>query len=241
MTILSFTGILALHAQTADEIINKHLAAMGGKDLIKSVKSLYQEGSMEVLVNDAPMGGEAPTMTYIVFGKAFKNVVTFNGQEIIQCSSDKGSWMINPMAGAATATAMPDDQANAAKMRYDWGGNSGPLLDYAAKGNKVEFQGKDSVGGKKVYKLKVTTKDNIVMQYYIDATTWYLTKVVATLTAAGQEIETTTDFSDYKKLDNGLVASHAQKLTLPQFVLNLTVKKVELNKAIDPTIFDMPK
>jgi outer membrane lipoprotein-sorting protein len=237
LIILSFAGIFSLRAQTADEIINKHIAAIGGKDLLKSVKSLYTEGSMEVV----GMGNEAPVTSYTVYGKAYKNVVNFNGQEIVQCSTEKGGWMINPMAGAATATPLPEDQANAGKLRFEHGGTSGPLIDYAAKGNKVELNGKDTAGGKTLYRLKVTTKDNISIEYYIDGATWYITKAVTKFTVQGQEIETTADLSDYKKLDNGVVLSYAQQLTFPQYTINLTLKKVEVNKAIDPAIFEMPK
>ncbi|HMH20727.1 MAG TPA: hypothetical protein VK563_03075 [Puia sp.] len=235
LTAFFFAGILSLHAQTVDEIISKHIAAVGGKDLIRSMKSLYEEGTMEVA------GNEAPVTTWIVYGKAYKNVVNFNGQDIIQVSTDKGGWMVNPMAGAATPTALPEDQANAGKLRFDYGGSSGSLIDYAAKGNKVELQGKDTSGGKTAYKLKVTTKDNINIQFFIDASTWYITKAITKITAGGQEIETTVDFSDYKKLDNGLIVSYSQQLTLPQFTLNITEKKIEVNKAIDPAIFEMPK
>jgi hypothetical protein len=235
LTIGALTAILSLHAQTADEIINKHIAAIGGKGVISSMKSLYMEGTMEV------MGSEAPSMTWIVYGKAFKNWVNFNGTEIVQVATEKGGWMINPMAGAPTATAMPDDQANASKMRFDPAGITGPLMDYAAKGNKVELEGKDTTGGANVYKLKLTTKDNIMIEYYLDAATYLITKTVSRISMQGQEIETSITYSDYKKLDNGYMLSYTQQITLPQITLNLTEKKVELNKTIDPTVFDMPK
>ena len=186
------------------------------------------------------MGTEAPTTTWIVYGKAFKNDVNFNGQEIIQVATEKGGWMVNPMAGATTPTALPDDQANASKMRFDPAGISGPLLDYASKGIKVEYEGKDTAGGVN-YKLKATTKENIVIEYFVDAKTYNISKAVTKVTAEGQEVETTIVYSDYKKLDNGYVLSYSQQITLPQITLNLTQKKVELNKTIDPAIFEMPK
>jgi hypothetical protein len=222
LTFLSFTGIASLHAQTADEIISKHIAAVGGKTLLSSMKSLYMEGTMEV------MGTEAP------------NDVNFNGQEIIQVVTDKGGWMVNPMAGATTPTALPDDQVNASKMRFDPAGISGPLVDYASKGTKVEYEGKDTAGGVN-YKLKATTKENIVIEYFVDAKTYNISKAVTRVTVEGQEVETTIVYSDYKKLDNGYVLSYSQQITLPQITLTMTQKKVDLNKTIDPAIFEMPK
>lgn len=42
-------------------------------------------------------------------------------------------------------------------------------------------------------------------------------------------------------MDFGLVMPYTQQLTLSQILLTITTKKTEVNKTIDPTIFDMPK
>jgi len=64
-------GAGSLRAQTADEIVNKYIKAIGGKELISSIKSIYEEGTLEV------NGNEGPSTTYIVSGKAFKNTIDF--------------------------------------------------------------------------------------------------------------------------------------------------------------------
>ena len=92
----------ALTAQTVDEIINKHIDAIGGKEKLSQVKSLYTENSMDV------MGNSAPQKEYLVEGKGFKSEVEFNGASIIQCYTDKSGWTINPMMGGTDAQAMPD-------------------------------------------------------------------------------------------------------------------------------------
>src|SRR3978361_297906 len=82
-----------LQAQTADEIVNKYIEAIGGKDKIKQVNSVYLEGSVQV------MGNESPTTVTILNGKGYKSESDFNGQKIVQCFTDKGGWSINPMGG----------------------------------------------------------------------------------------------------------------------------------------------
>jgi len=224
----SSLSVASLRAQTADEIVNKHIEAIGGKAVISSVKSLYLEGSIEV------MGNEAPSTTYILTGKGFKNELDFNGTQIVQCVTDKGGWTINPMTGQTTATALPADQLKGSQLRLDIGG---PLLDYASKGNKVELEGKDSAG----YKLKLTTKDDMKIQFFIDPKTYYISKTIMHVNTGGQDVETVITFSDYKKTDIGYVMAYSQQITLPQVTLNMINKKVEVNKAIDPAIFEMPK
>ena len=52
----------------------------------------------------------------------------------------------------------------------------------------------------------------------------------------------TTALSDYRKTDLGMLIPYAIGIDFGgQFQLLITVKKVELNKTIDPAIFAMPK
>ena len=222
-----------VQAQTVDEIVNKHIEAIGGKDKINAIKSLYIEADMEV------MGNTAPSVTYIVNGKGYRNDVDFNGSKITRVVTDKGGWAINPMMGQTTAEAIPAEQVKSESQQIFVGG---PLFDYATKGNKVELAGKEDVNGKPAHKLKVTTKDGTESTYFIDAATYYLSKVVNKVTIEGQPVETSVVFSKYTKTDFGYVAPFTTELTLPQgFTLNINNKKVEVNKEIDMKLFDMPK
>src|SRR5580692_13013224 len=70
--LLAFT---TLHAQTADDIVNKYTAAIGGKDAITGVKSLILESSVSV------MGNDMTSTTTIVVGKGYKNESDFRSEE----------------------------------------------------------------------------------------------------------------------------------------------------------------
>jgi hypothetical protein len=220
--LLAFT---TLRAQTADDIVNKYTTAIGGKDAISSVKSLILETSVAV------MGNDMPSTTTIVVGKGYKNESDFQGTKIISCISDKGGWMINPMAGASTPTAMTDDQIKAGKVQLQ----IDPLANYAASGYKVELLGKDSAD----YKLKMSGT-GVDVTYYINMKTYLIDKAVSKGTSADGG-ETTINFSDYRKTDAGIMYPNAESLDLPNFSLAITIKKITVNPTIDPTVFDMPK
>jgi hypothetical protein len=53
----------------------------------------------------------------------------------------------------------------------------GPLFDYAAKGTKVALEGVDKVDGQDCYRLKLTLKDGKVQHIWIDAHTFLDVKV----------------------------------------------------------------
>lgn len=223
---ISFSGI---RAQTVDEIVNKHIDALGGKEKLQQVKTVYMENTSQV------MGNEGPSTINLVNGVGFKMVNEINGQTIIIAITDKGGWQVNPYAGASTPTAMPDEMFKQSKGRLD---AFGPLYNYAAKGNKIELQGKEG----NAYKLKVTSPDSIEITIYIDTSTYYMTKVVSTAQMMGQTMEVSTNFSNFKKVDPGVVFPYSYEISYGgQFSITTTVNKIELNKKIDPTIFDMPK
>jgi len=224
----AFFCSLIVKAQTADDIITKSLDAMGGKDKISKVKSLYTEGTIQM------MGNDNPSVTTILDGKGMRSEIEFNGQKFIQVFTDKGGWMVNPMMGGAGAQPLPDDAFKAGKGQIYIGG---PFYDYAAKGSKVELLGKEG----NAYKMKVTTSDNIEATYYVDASTYYITKLVRKGNMQGQEIEVTINFSDYQKTDFGFVVPHTIATDMGNFQLSATISKVVVNKDVDPKIFDMPK
>jgi len=217
----------SMYAQTVDEVISKHVDAIGGKEKLSQVKSLYSESSMEV------MGNSVPEKEYLLEGKGFKSEVEFNGANIIQCWNDKNGWSVNPMMGGTDAQLIPDGIYKSTKPQIFIGG---ALIDYSAKGYKAELVGKENGS----FKIKVTADGNETY-YFIDATTYYLTKSIMKGEAMGQAAEITTVFSDHKKTDFGVVLAYTKSVDMGVFQYVQKVDKVEVNKAIDPKIFDLPK
>ena len=222
-------AMLTMKAQTVDEIIAKHFEAVGGKDKIAQIKSIYEETSVQV------QGNDAPSNLSILNGKGYRLESDFNGQKMVQVFTDKGGWSINPMAGGTDAVALPDEQYKPNKDQIYIGG---PLLNYSSRGNKVELQGKEEGA----FKIKETNKDNISTTFYIDPNTYYITKSVSTGTMMGQQMEIIRTFSNYQKTDFGYVMPYTIDISYGgQFSIISNVKKVEINKDLDPKIFDMPK
>ena len=221
----------SLHAQTADEVVAKHLAAIGGKDKLSGINSVVMTSTMQV------MGNEAPSTTVILNGKGLRSESEFDGSKMIQVFTDKGGWMINPMMGASDPQPMPEEQVKAGQSQL----YIVPLLDYAARGGTVELQGQEKVGDVNTYKLKFTDKNNVATTYYLDPATYYVIQTVRTAEMMGQQLDIRTTYSDFKKTDYGWVVPQSVEVDMGgQFSLTSKVNKIEVNKDVDPKLFDMP-
>jgi hypothetical protein len=227
--LVAVTSFSAIQAQTVDEIVNKNVDAMGGKDKLDQIKTVYSTNTTQV------MGNEGPMTTQIVNGKGYRLDTEVNGQKMTQVYTDKGGWQINPYMGATTPQAIPDEVYKQSKGQLYF---TGPLYNYAAKGNKVELLGKDG----NAYKLKITNADSVETIAYVDATTYYLTKITRQTNFMGQSMELSVTFSNFKKADLGITIPYTTEISYGgQFTITNNVNKIEFNKAIDPAVFEMPK
>ena len=151
-------GLLCLvavaSAQTADELVAKNLEARGGVQKIKAVNTLKMAGKAYVGINaDFSQENKRPNM--IRQG--------FSVQGMTQTLAYDGSvgWKIDPFGGRKDAEMMGEDDT---RDLVDNADIDGPLVDYQAKGTKIEYIGHDVVDGDDAYKLKLTLKNGDVKQ-----------------------------------------------------------------------------
>lgn len=223
---IAFFGLTSVHAQTADDIVQKYVTAIGGKDAVNSVKSIVVAGNSEV------MGTSGPTTVTTVVGKGFRTESTFGDMKLINCVTPTAGWGLNPYMGITVPTAIPADAVKAGQLQLQFN----PLANYAANGYTVELSGKDSAD----YKIKLTASGQSVT-YYINQKTSLMDKFVSSLVAMGQSADITFSFSDYRKIDGGVLFPYAQTIEYPQATVAFTVTTVTVNSTVDPTIFDLPK
>jgi hypothetical protein len=220
------------YAQTADEVVSKYFDAIGGKAKMEAFKTMYTEGEMSIMNNPAPFASS------VIDGKASRTEMEFNGQKIINCYTVGAGWTVNPLAGVPDPTPLPASQIGLGPMTYDL---KGPFYNYAAKGYKLEFEGKEKFNGADVFKLKLTTKDSVEMDSYIDAVSYYQLKLVIKTKVSGQPLEIAMVTSDYRKVNNGMTLPFVTEVSYPGLTITSTSKIIEVNKDIDPAIFVMPQ
>jgi outer membrane lipoprotein-sorting protein len=220
-------------ALTVDDVVAKNIQARGGVDKIKAVKTMRMTGHMTI----GP-GTEAPMVIEIKRPDKLRLDITAQGMTLSQAYDGKAGWQINPFAGNKNAEPMSADELKEAAEQADM---DGPLVDWKAKGHKVELVGKDKVEGTDVYKLKVTLKDGNVHYLYLDADSFLDIKGEAKRNVRGTEVETEQTIGDYKDV-GGLMIPHSFEggaKGRPE-KQKMTVEKIEVDVPIDDARFSMP-
>lgn len=218
-------------AQTADEVIAKYVNAIGGKDQLSKITSLYTESKADI------MGNESIQKSTILNGKGYKTEMDIMGSVITTCITDKGGWMINPMMGSDAAEDMPEAQYNAGKDEIFIGA---PFTVWSEKSYKAELLGNEAVGTVNAIKVKLTAPDNTSGVYFFDPETGYMIKAVSQADMQGQMVENVATYSDYRQVDGYTLPFKTTVNMGGMFELTSEVTKVEVNKPVDPAFFVKP-
>ncbi len=231
---LFLTSLLGLilftaQAQTADEIVQKHAATMGGLDAMNKISSYKITGTVTA------QGNELPIVTQVINGKSSRIEVEVMGQSIITVYDNGKGWTINPFTGATEATDITGSQLTDIRNQAFLASN---LVDYKNRGYQLESAGQEDVDGVKCFKLKLTNKDDgKITFFFINATNYVLIKAASKREMQGQEVDTETFYSDLKEV-NGIkyFMSRVQKMNGEVFS-EMHVEKIELNVPVDESIF----
>ncbi len=223
---------IGLRAQTAEDIIAKHITAMGGIEKIKALNSIKMTGSYMMMGMEFPFTvlSKRPLMTRIES--------TIQGMTMIQAYDGSTAWGVSPFMGSKEPEVMPEDQAKDIIERADYDGD---FVDYTAKGHTIEFAGKDEVEGSPVFKLKVTKKSGDVSVYFIDAENYLQIKVVSKIKVQGTETESEMVYGNYKPVAGVQIPHSIESRIGGKIASQIVIEKVETNIPIENSIFVMPK
>lgn len=210
--------------QSADDIVSKHLAAKGGLDKLKSISTIRQTTEMV---------REGTTMRMVVAAKRpnlARQELTVDGQTIVQIYDGTNAWMINPFAGSTEPVALTGPEADMTREQSTF---DSPLVDYKGRGTTVELVGTEEVGGRRAHHLKVTSKTGRIQHMYVDTET-FLESRVTTETPKG-----TVDqyFSDFRDVDGVKIPFAIKTSVAAMGAIEIKVLKVEVNPALDDSLF----
>jgi outer membrane lipoprotein-sorting protein len=210
-------------AMTAEELVAKNLEARGGEAKLRAIQSIHKVGKVR-----AGGGFDAKIESWAVAPEKFRSEFNLQGMTAVQAWDGRQAWAISPFQGRREPQKLSADDA---KDMIEQSDIAGPLVDYKAKGNTIEYLGTEDIDGTEAYKLRVTLKNGDTQVRYLDPDQFLEIRVVSHRIVRGQEEVATVDLGAYEKVDG---------IYFPFESGRSQVEKVELNPTIDPKIFAFP-
>jgi outer membrane lipoprotein-sorting protein len=231
-------GVPAL-AQTADEIIEKHLAASGGRAAYTKITSRVGTGAITVTT---PVGDLSGTIE--VFSKKPNKTRTLIKLDLTavgagQMTSDQ---RFDGTTGYVMDTLQGDRTVEGGQLDAMRNGSfPSPLLTYKETGATMTLGDREKVGGKDTYVIKMTPKAGPATRLFFDAESFMLVRTTVTLNVPqlGGDIEQVVDFSDFRDVD-GLKIPFITKSSNAAQTVTATMSSVKHNADIDDASFAKP-
>jgi hypothetical protein len=225
-------------AQTADEIVEKHLAALGGREALGRVQTRVSTGKVTVTT---PVGDLAGTVE--AFAKApdksrtlVKVDVSALGAGIVtndQRFDGTTGHVIDTLNGNRDITGSQLDALKNNGFPTAW-------LDYKARGHVVSLAGKEMVGDRSAFVLEVTPKTGPKARSWVDAETYLVLKTAVTVDAPPiGAVEQIMEFGDYRTVDGVKVPFLVKSMNSVQTVTGV-LTDVKHNVEIDEALFRRP-
>lgn len=219
-----FAGVTgAAAAMTAEELVAKNLEARGGAAKLRAITTIHKVGKVR-----AGGGLEAKIESWTVAPEKYRSEFNLQGMTAVQAWDGRQAWSISPFGGRRDPQKLSADDA---KDLIEQADIAGPLVDYKAKGNEVEYLGTEDIDGTDAHKLRVTLKNGDTQVLYLDPDQFLEIRVVYHRMVRGQEEVSATDLGEYEKVDGIYFPFESGRSHLD---------KVELNQPVDPKIFAFP-
>ena len=220
-------------AQTAEELVHKNIEAKGGMEKIKAIQSVRMKGKLNGgggFTAAVGQENERPNLARQTF--------SLQGMTAITAYDGSTGWQIQPFGGHKDPELMGEDDLRGLLRDADF---DGPLVDYKAKGNTVEYLGHDIVDGDDALRLKVTLKNGDIVYYFLDPDTFLEIRKEVQEFIRGSIRESVIEMGSYKpvagvmypfSISQGSKANPSESTT--------TIEKIEVNVPIDKADFSVP-
>jgi outer membrane lipoprotein-sorting protein len=224
-------------ALTATQIVEKNVAARGGLQAWRTVKTLSMSGKLDA-------GGkqkvQLPFMLEMERNRKTRLELQFNGQTAVQVYDGTNGWKLRPFLNRRDVEPYTPEELKAASMQAEL---DGPLIDYAAKGTNAQLDGIQPVEGHDAFNLKLTLKNGQVQHVWVDAQTFLDVKVEGTPRRLdGKFHPVSTYLRDYRSV-NGLMIPYVNETAVEgvRQTVKILVEKVIVNPKLEDSHFSKPQ
>jgi hypothetical protein len=223
---------------TAEQIVEKNVAARGGLEAWRGIQTMVWVGRIESPSSPDPLlpfslQQKRPNRTHFE--------INTMGQKTVRVFDGTRGWNARPGKNGAALDVRPFTAAEV-KFARAAQGIDGPLIDYAAKGTVVTLVGIEKIEGRRNYRLNVRLASGETSDVWIDAQTFLDTRFDrTTYTAQGQPAIISVLYHDYKTVE-GLVMPAVLEIGAGSKKVpdKMIIEKIALNPPLDANTFTRP-
>ena len=224
-------------AITADQVIEKNIAARGGLKAWQEVGSMTMTGKMDA---GSKQNVQLPFVMKLKRPRMSRIEIDFAGKTAVQVYDGTNGWKVRPFMGRNEVESYTAAETRTAAEEA---GLDGYLMNHDAKGIKVEMAGTDLIEGRNAYKLKLTLNDGQVRNLWVDAQTFLEVKIEGTPRRLdGKMHNVETYYRNYTPV-SGLLIPFVLETAVEkvQPTRKITFEKVILNPKLDDNAFTKPE
>ncbi|HWQ02986.1 MAG TPA: hypothetical protein VNL38_00755 [Candidatus Nitrosotenuis sp.] len=225
IALAALAGAHPARAQSAESIIQKHIKALGGEKALKAITAVAYRGRVA-----SPAAAEGRFRLEMKRPDRVYLEIQRETGTLIEASNGKTAWREGPSDGVHTLTGK--DQSRARATAVFWNDH---FLSYKKEKSKVRLQGRETLNGRPVFVLVLTTRLGIERTLYFDAENFLLLKESVVTEGVPEE----TLYADYRKVD-GVLEPHRITLRRGAETIPLEVDEIAHQRPPDDRLFDFP-
>ncbi|MCX6286850.1 MAG: hypothetical protein NTY96_07035 [Bacteroidetes bacterium] len=159
------------------------------------------------------------------------------GNKMIQAFDGQAGWSVVPWSGSSAPQDMTADEIKGMKDQADM---EGAIYNWKEKGHQAELLGKEDMEGSSSYKIKLTKASGDIDTYFIDAENFILLKTSSKVKIQGNEVESESQYTNYKDVSGVLMAGTITNKVKEQTVSQIVIDKTEVNIPVSDSLFVKP-
>lgn len=229
LSLLLLSVLSQVSAQELSAIMERHFKA-AAQEKMQKVETIITTGNSIYTMT----GFKSGFKIYQSRPDMIRMEGNYQGSKIIQTFNGQSAWKYAPAMGVPEPVELKGLEKLTLLNQVQF---ENPLWNYIAKGYDIEIIESNE---EEAIHLQVTTADGELQHFRIDRKNMLISSILSTQILGGTETDIELVMEGYKSIKGIPVAHRVITLMNGQVVSTLEIGKVEINRKIDPALFEIP-
>jgi hypothetical protein len=222
---------------TAEQIVEKNVAARGGLEAWHRIQTMALTGSVKTV------NGSASSVAFVLEYKRPNKTrleIRADHEQSLRVFDGAAGWKTwTSSRGAPRLKSYSPSELRSAR---DAPGIGGPLIDHQARAIAVALEGPDEVDGHRAYRLAVTLPSGSTCHLWVDAQTFLDLKYERERGVSGGRTGTVSVlYRDYRSINGLQIPMTTETTAVGNAAQTMVIDNVTLNPSLSDAHFERPR